>query len=221
MRVYDEPVDEVDKSGARRKASRLRHFAKVAPSRLRRRRKQRMTVCPNQTAISSRISSQLQHRKFPREAPIKHSKKSKTQTILRQRQLARRIACSDVLCKPERHSPRRVWLNLARPLAFAHPLNASRTKAIGRSRRPGRRLLRPSPVRGPDGDRDRRRGDNPKRQMSHRYRKQHGQKRQDAKRPQQGLCNPAHCPASPQFHCASTLLYVSCRDDRMSLLESR
>ena len=28
MWVYDEPVDEVDKSGARRKASRLRHFAR-------------------------------------------------------------------------------------------------------------------------------------------------------------------------------------------------
>ena len=44
MRVYDEPVDNVDKSGARRKASRLRHFGKVVPSRLRRRRKQRNSV---------------------------------------------------------------------------------------------------------------------------------------------------------------------------------
>ena len=39
MRVYDEPVGNADKSGARRKASRPRHFAKVAQSRLRRRRK--------------------------------------------------------------------------------------------------------------------------------------------------------------------------------------
>ena len=36
MRVYAEPVDNVDMSGARRKASRQRPFAKVAPSRLRR-----------------------------------------------------------------------------------------------------------------------------------------------------------------------------------------
>ena len=35
MRVYDEPVDEVDMSGARRKASRQRPFAQVAHSRLR------------------------------------------------------------------------------------------------------------------------------------------------------------------------------------------
>lgn len=39
MRVYDEPVGNADKSWARRKASRPRHFAEVAPSRLRRRRK--------------------------------------------------------------------------------------------------------------------------------------------------------------------------------------
>ena len=44
MRVYDEPVDKVDMSGARRKASRPRHFAKVAHSRLRRRRKQNQKV---------------------------------------------------------------------------------------------------------------------------------------------------------------------------------
>ena len=39
MGVYDEPVGNADKSGARRKASRPWCFAKVAPSRLRRRRK--------------------------------------------------------------------------------------------------------------------------------------------------------------------------------------
>ena len=39
MRVCDEPVDNVDMSGAHRKASRSWCFTKVVPSRLRRRRK--------------------------------------------------------------------------------------------------------------------------------------------------------------------------------------
>ena len=124
--------------------------------------------------------------------------------LLRRRGLASRIACSDVLCKPERHSPGRVCLDFVMPPTLAHPLDASRTQALRSSSRPGRRLLRPYPVRGPDGDRDTRRGDKPQRQMSHRRRKQHSQEQQNAKRPQQGLCKPAHCPASPQFHCATT-----------------